>query len=103
MTEQFDYLNIPQVEENDEEVWCTIGETGELDVFNWEFVERQAAAYDKHPANLPRDNAQIICKLAVLIRKQTIQKCMEVLGKYAEHTPETSVVFINEPKVDDDV
>lgn len=101
MSEEFDYLNIPKWD-TEEETWCVIGETGELDVFNWEFVERQALAYDRHPENLPRDNAQIICKLAVLIRKQTIQKCMGVLQKYANHTPDTSVVFINEPKVNDD-
>jgi hypothetical protein len=98
---EFDYLNIPKPDDQ-EQTWCTIGETGELDLFDWDFAERQAAAYDRHPASLPRDNAQIICKLAVLIRKQTIEKCMAVLGKYAQHTPDTSVVFINEPKVNDD-
>lgn len=101
MTEEFDYLKIPEAEKT-EEVWCTIGETGELDVFNWDFVEKQAAVYDRHPANLPRDNAQIICKLAVLIRKQTIEKCMGVLKAYSDHTPETSVVFVKEPKVESD-
>lgn len=101
MSEEFDYLNIPKPESS-EEVWCTIGESGELDVFNWDFVEKQAAVYDSHPANLPRDNAQIICKLAVLIRKQTIQKCMNALSRYAEHSPDTSVIFVKEPEVDND-
>jgi len=101
MSEEFDYLKIPEAEKS-EEVWCTIGESGKLDVFNWDFVEKQAAVYDKHPGNLPRDNVQIICKLAVLIRKQTIEKCANVLNKYAEHTPETSVIFMKEPEVDND-
>lgn len=101
MSNEFDYLKIPEPESS-EEVWCTIGESGELDVFNWDFVEKQAAIYDKHPGNLLRDNAQIICKLAVLIRKQTIEKCMNVLNKYAEHTPETSVIFVKEPEVQND-
>jgi hypothetical protein len=65
-------------------------------------VERQAAAYDRHPANLPRDNAQIICKLAVLIREQTIENCMRVLGKYKEHTVDSSVIFLKEPEVDNE-
>lgn len=101
MSEEFDYLNIPKPE-NTEEVWCTIGESGELDVFNWDFVEKQAAVYDKHPGNIPRDNVQIICKLAVLIRKQTIFNCMAVLSKYAEHPPETTVIFMREPEVSSD-
>lgn len=99
--EKYEYLSLPEQEKSDE-VWCLIGESGELDTFNWDYVERQALAYDRHPANLERDQVQILCKLAVLIRKQTIQKCMEALGKYAEHSPDTSVIFIKEPKVNDD-
>ena len=100
MTEtKHDYLKLPEAQQ-EEEVWCTIGEKGELDVFKWDFVERQAMVYDRHPENMPRDNVQIICKLAVLIRKQTIENCMRVLGKYGEHAVDSSVVFLKEPKVD---
>jgi len=84
--EEFDYLNIPKPESS-EEVWCTIGESGELDVFNWDFVEKQAAVYDKHPGNLPRDNVQIICKLAVLIRKQGVAGARRSLAQPLGHCP----------------
>lgn len=99
--EQYDYLKLPEVKQ-EEEVWCTIGEGGKLDVFKWDFVEKQAAVYDRHPANLPRDNVQIICKLAVLVREQTIENCMRVLGKYKEHTVDSSVIFLKEPEVDNE-
>ena len=101
MSEEFDYLKLPEAK-REEEVWCTIGESGKLDVFKWDFVEHQATVYDKHPENLPRDNVQIICKLAVLIREQTIENCMRVLGKYKEHTVDSSVIFLKEPEVDNE-
>jgi hypothetical protein len=93
---EFDYMEKPQVVENPEEVWCKIGPTGELDVFNWEFVEKMAAAYDLSGALAPKTNPQIICKLAVLIRKQTLQLAAESILKYKDQSATSSVIIIKE-------
>lgn len=99
MSEEFEYLKTPEIKQT-EEVWCKINEKGELEVFNWEFVERLAKEYDQCAENVQRNNGQIIAKLAVLIRQQTIRDCADVLQKYVDNSPLRRILVLKEQ--DDD-
>ena len=94
-TEEFDRLAIPKNTE-DEKVWCKIGSNGELELLDWDYVEQQAREYDAIDPMQPKSNAQIISKLCVLIRAQTIQRCQEVLGKFASHSQFANAIIIND-------
>lgn len=95
-TEEFDQLLKPKPVE-EEKVWCKIGPKGDLEVFDWDYAEGQAREYDALDPLATKNNSQIICKLAMLIRAQTIQKCQEVLGKFADHSQQTSAIIIKNP------
>ena len=92
----FDYLANP-VTETKEEVWCKIGPEGKLDHFDWAFVERTAREFDMLGPVAPKNNAQIICKLAVLIREQAINDCVNALSKMAGLSPTATVVMLKDP------
>lgn len=94
--EKFDYIAPPD-KKGDDYVWCKINQDGELEVFDWEFAEKTAIEYDGAGLVTQRSNAQIICKLAVLIRKQVISQCMEVLGKYRELPATANLVMLKDP------
>lgn len=96
----FDYLANPTVK-NDEQVWCKIGADGTLELFDWEFAEKTAREYDATGPAAPKNTAQIICKLAVLIREQTLQRAAGVLNRYAETSADASVVMIKDPLGDE--
>jgi hypothetical protein len=95
MSEEFDYLDPPKTK-TDEETWCKIGPKGTLDVFNWEFVEKTAKEFDQTPEGGPKNNAQIICKLAVLIRQQTLEQAAQLLLKYKDVSAASSVVVLKD-------
>lgn len=95
-TSEFDFLLKPKAPEEDK-VWCKIGPRGDLEVFDWEYAEQQAREYDAIDPLAAKNNSQIICKLAVLIRAQTIQRCQDVLGKFSEHSQFTSAVILKNP------
>ena len=101
MTEEFDYLKHPEIQQT-EEVWCKINEKGELEIFNWEFVERLAKEYDQTAENVQRNNGQIIAKLAVLIREQTARACSEALLKYADQSATSRLIVLKEFSQEDD-
>lgn len=94
---EFDYLETATKAPEPEEVWCKIGPTGELDVFNWEFVEKIAAEYDASGPQAPKSNPQIICKLAVLIRKQTLDRAAETLLKFKDQSAQSSIIVLRNP------
>jgi hypothetical protein len=98
-TEEFDQLLKPQATQ-EEKVWCKIGPRGDLETFDWDYAEAQAREYDALDPLATKNNSQIICKLAMLIRAQTIQKCQEVLGKFSEHSQTASAVIIKNPLED---
>jgi len=98
-TSEFDFLLKPQPKQEDK-VWCKIGPKGDLEVFDWEYAEAQALEYDALDPLATKNNSQIICKLAMLIRAQTIQKCQEVLGKFADHSQQASAIIIKNPLED---
>jgi hypothetical protein len=100
MSEEFDYLEKP-VNKEAEEVWCKIGSDGELEIFNWEFVEKVATEYDAAGVG-PKTNPQIICKLAVLIRKQTLDQASKALLEYRHHPATTSIIVLKDPLGDKD-
>jgi hypothetical protein len=92
----FDSLATPETE-NKEEVWCKIGPAGDLEHFDWNFVEKTAKEFDAIGPAGQRSNAHIICKLAVLIREQTLQRAASLINRYAEVPAESSVVMIKDP------
>lgn len=98
-TDEFDQLLKPKPVQEDK-VWCKIDANGELEVFDWDFAEAQAREYDALDPLAAKSNSQVISKLAMLIRKQTIERCQEVLGKFSEHSQTTSAVIIKNPLED---
>lgn len=93
-TGEFDKLLRPAPVED--KVWCKIGAKGELELFDWDYAEAQAREYDALDPLATKNNSQIICKLAVLIRAQTIARCQEVLGKFSEHSQFANAIIIND-------
>lgn len=98
-TAEFDYLLKPQVKD-DEKVWCKIGPKGDLEVFDWDYAEAQAREYDALDPLATKNNSQIICKLACLIRAQTLQQAQAVLGKFADHSQFSSAIILKNPLED---
>jgi len=96
----FDSLAHPETKTN-EEVWCKISPEGQLEHFDWNFVEKTAREFDALSPAATKNNAQIICKLAVLIREQTLQRAANLITRYAEVPAEASVVMIKDPLGDD--
>jgi hypothetical protein len=96
----FDSLASPETESK-EEVWCKISPEGGLEHFDWNFVEKTAKEFDTLGPTAAKNNAQIICKLAVLIREQTLQRAADLIHRYAEVPAEASVVMIKDPLGDD--
>ena len=95
----FDSLAAPETTEK-EEVWCKISPDGGLEHFDWDFVEKTAKEFDTLSPAAPKNNAQIICKLAVLIREQTIKQCAEVMLRYADQSALSNVVILKDPLED---
>lgn len=95
----FDYLANPTTK-TEEEVWCKINPQGELEQFDWNFVEKTAREFDAAGAVAPKTNAQIICKLAVLIRKQTLEQASQALMKYKDESALSSVIVLKDPLED---
>lgn len=91
----FDFISRPEVKD-EETVWCKIGTDGELEMFDWEYVEKLAREYDMLSAATQKPNAHIICKLAVLIRKQTLERAAQVLLKYQQVPAEASTVVLKD-------
>ena len=96
----FDSLANPTTK-TEEEVWCKISPEGQLEHFDWNFVEKTAREFDALSPAATKNNAQIICKLAVLIRAQALQDAAFLLNRYAEVPAEASVVMIKDPLGDD--
>lgn len=96
----FDSLANPTTQTS-EEVWCKISPEGQLEHFDWAFVEKTAKEFDTLGPAAQKNNAQIICKLAVLIREQTLQRAASLINRYAEVPAESSVVMIKDPLGDD--
>jgi len=95
--EGFEYLETPTTTKTDEETWCKIGPDGKLDYFDWAFVEKTAREFDAAGPIAQKNNAQIICKLAVLIREQTINRCVDVLNKYSVAPATATTVMLKDP------
>jgi len=93
--EKFDFISLPKTQQ-EETVWCKIGTDGELEMFDWEYVEKLAREYDMLSAATQKPNAHIICKLAVLIRKQTLERAAQVLLKYQQDPAEASTVVLKD-------
>lgn len=93
-TGEFDKLLRPAPVED--KIWCKIGAGGDLELFDWDYAEQQAREYDSLDPLATKNNSQIICKLAVLIRAQTIQRCQDVLGKFSAHSQFANAIIIND-------
>ncbi len=61
-----------------EQMWCKIGERGELEFVDWTVVERLAIDYDRTPPEA-RNDKLLIAKLMWLARQETIKE----LSKWA--------------------
>lgn len=92
----FDYISQPETKE-EEKVWCKISPEGELELFEWDYVEKIAREYDTLSLATKKSNAHIICKLAVLIRKQTLERAAEALLKYQSTSADASTIMLRDP------
>ena len=93
---EFDFMSKPQAKE-EEHVWCKISPQGGLELFDWEFVEKTAREFDALGEVAQKSNAHIICKLAVLIREQTLQRAADTLKRYAEIPADANVIMLKDP------
>lgn len=93
---EFDFMSKPETQDS-EHVWCKISPQGGLELFDWDFVEKTAREFDALGEVAQKSNAHIICKLAVLIREQTLQRAAEALKRYAEVSADASVVMLKDP------
>lgn len=93
---EFDFMSKPETKES-EHVWCKISPQGGLELFDWEFVEKTAREFDALGEVAQKSNAHIICKLAVLIRDQTLQRAADVIKRYAEVPAEATVIILKDP------
>lgn len=96
MSEDFDFISKPEVE-NADHVWCKISPEGGLEVFDWGFVEKTAKEFDSLGPIAQKSNAHLICKIAVLVRDQTLQKAAGALKKYAEVSADASLIVLKDP------
>ena len=93
---EFDFMSKPETKES-EQVWCKISPQGGLELFDWEFVEKTAREFDALGEVAQKSNAHIICKLAVLIREQTLQRAADTLKRYAEIPADANVIMLKDP------
>ena len=93
---EFDFMSKPETKES-EHVWCKISPQGGLELFDWEFVEKTAREFDALGEVAQKSNAHIICKLAVLIREQTLQRAADTLRRYAEVPADANVIMLKDP------
>jgi hypothetical protein len=92
----FDYISQPETQE-EEKVWCKISPEGELELFEWDYVEKIAREFDGLSPVAKKSNAHVICKLAVLVRKQTLERAAEVLLKYHSGPADASTIMLRDP------
>ena len=92
----FDFISQPETKA-EEKVWCKIGPEGDLELFDWEYVEKIAREYDSLGVAAQKSNAHIICKLSVLIREQTLARAAEVLLKYQSASAEATTIMLKDP------
>lgn len=66
------YLDIPRQEE--QKVWCKIGDAGNLEYVNWDIVKDMAHKFD---TSKPEDRSEqmLIAKLMLLVREETLKEC----------------------------
>ena len=93
---EFDFMSKHETKES-EHVWCKISPQGGLELFDWEFVEKTAREFDALGEVAQKSNAHIICKLAVLIREQTLQRAADTLKRYAEVPADATVIMLKDP------
>lgn len=91
-----EYLKRDVVEQQ-EQTWCRISDKGKLEHLDWLFVHQQAAAFDEAGDNGARDNVMTMCKLAVLVRQQTIEKAAQLVSRFADFDNNTSAVVLYDP------
>lgn len=92
----FDFISRPETQE-EEKIWCKISPEGELELFEWEYVEKLAREFDALGQSAQKSHAHVICKLAVLIRKQTLERATEVLLKYRDASADASTIMLKDP------
>lgn len=61
------------VNQTKEDMWCKIGEQGQLEFVDWNIIQRIASDYDKTPPN-NRNDKMLIAKLMWLTRQETIKE-----------------------------
>lgn len=90
-----DYLK-RDVVEHKEQTWCRISNDGVLEHLDWFFVHQQAAAFDQ-AGDGARDNMMTMCKLMVLVRRQTIERTVQLVSRFGDFDNNTSAVVMYDP------
>lgn len=90
-----DYLKRDVVQQQ-EQTWCRISNDGKLEHLDWFFIYQQASAFDQ-AGDGARDNVMTMCKLAVLVRQQTIEKAAQLVTRFADFDNNTSAVVLYDP------
>ena len=90
-----DYLKRDVVQQQ-EQTWCRISNDGKLEHLDWFFIHQQASAFDQ-AGDGARDNIMTMCKLAVLVRQQTIEKAAQLVARFGDFDNNTSAVVLYDP------
>lgn len=91
-----EYLKRDVVQQK-EQTWCKISTAGHLEFLDWTFVEKQAAEFDLVGESGVRSNLMTMCKLAVLVRQQTLEKSIHLLTRFGDFSNDSAAVIIYDP------
>lgn len=87
------------VVKHEEQTWCRISTNGKLEHIDWIFVEQQAAQFDVMGDSGARDQTMMMCKLMVLVRQQTVEKCAHLLTRFMAFNNDAAAVIMYDPMV----
>jgi hypothetical protein len=70
----------PTEGQQEEKVWCKIGEKGDLEYVDWDMIDGLSKQFDALPPN-QRTEQMLIAKLMILVREQTRQEMSHDSGQ----------------------
>lgn len=92
-----DYLTRDKKVVEKEHAWCRLSKEGSLEYVDWIFVEKQAAQFDTIGEAGARDSIMTMCKLMSVVRRQTLEKSVAILNRFAEYDNDVAAILIYDP------
>lgn len=95
MTEK-EYLK-REVVQQQEQTWCRMSSDGKLEYLDWAFIEKQSAEFDSAGESGVRNNIMTMCKLAVVVRQQTLERAVQLLTRFTDYNNDAAAVIMYDP------